>query len=431
MEKNIIMGMITPSGAEMVKRFLLPFRKNITLILPDEERHFKQVWDDEGKRGRSWGGEVRGWQNTIWNRLLLRGLAGDMGLNIVSEPVFPEKKMARKPGISAREARDGKHRKFIEVFFGRWAELDDNENIVAMFTETYLDENGIHVKCDQTSKACGKGLHNCEANVLLTNDVHGLPLSIWVASDKIHIPKHGHANNALIFFAGTFAPFHHGHLDAMNSAKKFLEKKGWNVLGGYASAFTDIKEDRVGALYPVLGSAQNRDALLQLGTMRSDWIMADPPTEHVLSLPLLEDGLHPIQLLSKRLRNRGFLPPDMPVTTFWLNGKDGIMKESFFSHFAEYAELDPLNKLRMLIIDNRPGQDEWSEERLTVSVPTLLPYISRYNLRPTRPTSAMEVREALKTCDRNRLKNSVGLPLVEAYLMGLMNEQDVKGHKTS
>ncbi len=418
--KDVLTGMVTPSNVEIFSRFLSAFQKETTIILPNEEKHFEQVYGDQLKRARTWGPHLRGWQHTYWIRILLLGLAEDLDLKIVKQPILPKKTHLRKAGLMAREVIESNQRKFIEVFFGRWAEVGKDEEIIAMYIETAINENGIQIKCDRTSKVCGRKLHNCEETILLKKDVSGHDLVNWIAQDKIKLAKSG-KKNALIFFVGTLAPFHRGHLEALNLAKSFLEKEGWNVIGGYASAFTNIKENRVEDFYSVLGQAKHRSNILQLGTMLSDWLMADFPTDHVLSLSLLERGKHPMQLLAKRLREHGALTEETTVTTFWVNGTDGVMKPEFFGNFAKYADADKFNPLRMLIIDNRQGKDEWSSERLTALVSTLLPFVSRYNLPPLNPTSATKVREALDSCDRSKLKASVGLPLVEAYLMALMN----------
>jgi len=422
LEKSVIMGMITPSDAEIVSRFLQAFRKNTTLILPDEERHFRQIWNDAKKRGRSWGPELRGWQNTFWIRSLLLGLAADIGIKIVEEPSSPKAHAVRKPCLAAREAVDDKRKRFIEVFFGRWAELDESDEIVAMHIETGRSEAGIAIKCDRTAKSCGRGLHGCGTVRLLNKDVHGHDLATWVAQDKLHTPARGRAKNALIFFAGTLAPFHRGHLEALNAAKAFLESRGWHVMGGYASAFVNVKDDRLGSLRPVLGPAHHRSVMLQLGTMFSDWLMPDFPTEHVLRSSLLEQGRHPAQLLAKRLREHGALSVETPVTTFWVNGKDAHLDPDFVNEFARHTQDDDLNPLRLLIMDNRPGKDNWSRQKLAVAASGLLPFVHRCKIRSTDPTSATAVREALMAGDRIELKRRVGLPLVEAYLMGLMHK---------
>lgn len=425
LEKNIIMGMITPSNAEVASRFLKEFHKQTTLILPKEEMHFQQVWNHEAKRMRTWGPQLRGWQHTFWIRLLLRGLAADLGLQITQKLKLSKVNAKRKPNLATREAESGSQKRFVEIFFGRWAELDKDEEIVAMYVEAASNKNSIQLKCDGTSKICGKGLHNCKKSIILQKDIHGHPLTNWIAQDKVRPIKQGQIKNALIFFAGTLAPFHQGHIHALNAAKSFLESKGWNVVGGYASVFEMIHESRVDDIYSIIGAVEHRNIMLQLGAMSSNWLMADFPVQHVLHSSLLKRGEHPAQRVAKRLRECGILSPKTPVTTFWVNGKDGQMDTAFFNGFAEHAEADPLNPLRLLIIDNRQGEDMWSKRKLSASVPALSPFVTRYKVRQAHPTSATTVRSALSTSNRNELKRSVGLPLVESYLMGLMHTDAV------
>jgi len=429
--KDILMGMLTPSSAEITSKIFQAFQKNTTVVLPEEEVHFQRVWGHELKRARTWGPELRGWQHTFWIRLLLKGFAENLGLNIDTEFRLPGKNTKRKEGLTSREATGDNRKKFIEVLFGRWAELNEHEEIVAMYLETAINEKGIHIKCDRTGKVCGKGLHNCEKTILINNDVNGGDIRTWIAQDKIKPYKKGHTKNALIFFVGTLAPFHHGHLDVLNSAKSFLEKEGWNVIGGYASPFANIKEGRADSLHSILSPVNERSNMLQLGVMQSDWLMADFPTDHVLRLSLLEQGRHPIQFLAKRLREHGALTEKDEVTTFWINGSDGYLDQNFFGGFSKYAEADKMNPLRIFVMDNRPSKDEWSKKNLASLVPSLLPFVVHHKLHQINPTSATKIRETLVLCNRKELKEYVGIPLVEAYLMGLMNSSVVGGNSNN
>ncbi|MBI2035160.1 MAG: hypothetical protein HYT12_00555 [Candidatus Liptonbacteria bacterium] len=435
LEKNIIMGMIAPSNVEIASRFLKEFRKNTTLILPKEEIHFQQVWNHEAKRIRTWGPHLRGWQHTFWTRLLLLGLATDLSLHITQKPKLSKVSTRRKAGLVAREAGGNVQNRFVEVFFGRWAELNKNGEIVAMHIAMASDKDNVQLKCDRTAKKCGRSLHKCGEKIILRKDVNGHALTNWIAQDKVRSLKDGQTKNALIFFAGTLAPFHHGHIDALNAAKSFLESRGWNIIGGYASVFKKINERRSDDIYSVLGSTEHRNIMLQLGVMGSDWLMADFPVQHVLRSSSLRRGEHPAQRLAKRLRECGALSLKTPITTFWVNGKDAHMDAVFFNDFVAYAEADPLNPLRLLIIDNRSGEDMWSKRKLSAAAPALLPFVTRCKIHQVHPTSATAIRNSIKTANRNELNQLVGLSLVESYLIGLMDtyavRKDIIQHKTS
>ena len=43
----------------------------------------------------------------------------------------------------------------------------------------------------------------------------------------------------MIFMGGSFNPVHPGHLEAMNCAKRYAEKKGYDVVAGYLAVATD------------------------------------------------------------------------------------------------------------------------------------------------------------------------------------------------
>lgn len=422
LEKHVAMGLIAPSNAEIVARFLRAFVNETTVILPDEQRHFLQTWKDIERRPRTWGSRLMGWQNTFWIRLLLRGLAAELGVKTVKVPTLSVLKHRRTHGLAMREAKAKTGKAFIEVFFGRWAELNEAEDIVAMYRVTDVDERGYVLTCDRSSKVCGKGLHDCDMSVRLASDVHGRQLSSWIAQDKLKKPVTRSSKNAVLFFTGTLAPFHHGHLDMLNAAKAHLERQGWHVIGGYAAPLAHLKEGRLEPeLEPILASGQTRSDIVQLGVMMSDWLMADTPIEHVLRASQLDDGNHPTQMIVKRLRQCGAVGERQQVTTFWVNGKDAYLQPDFFQAFASVAQSDPLNPLRMLIVDNRPGKDEWSVSRLARDVPCIASYIQRVRYHQKRHSSATAVRRALLDADRLALCDAVGAPLIEAYLMGCMH----------
>lgn len=419
LRKDVLMGLVTPMNVEIVRRFLSAFPGQASVFLPPEGRHFLQAWNHVGQRPRTWGADLMGWQNTLWIRLLLQGLAADLGLPAVPAPKIGRALPSRVRGAAAREAAGPRGHAFIEAVPGRWTEVDAGERIVALH-RPYRGEGGeIRLRCDRSSQACGKGLHDCGARPVLSVDAGGRPLADWIATDKTVPPKRG-KKTAVLFFVGTLAPFHHGHLEALDAAKRHLETRGWQVVGGYASAFTEIRPGRAGTLDAVLGPGERRSLMLQLGVSGSNWLMADASVDRVLDAASLAGGEHPAQRIVARLRVQGALADDAVVTTFWINGKDAVLKPEFFAAFAEAADADPRNPLRMLVVDNRPGEDGWSRERIAAQVPALERAVLRCRYRSKSPTSATAVRAALASADRAGLAKTVGLPLVEAYLMGLM-----------
>lgn len=428
MQKDVVMGMVTPLNIDAVSRFLNVFHGSVKIVIPDEETHYNQFFSDAKNRPRGWGSEFQTWRNAYQTRLLLRGLADEVSLMIVDSVKDYVKKGKRKEMHANRKVIIESGRVFIETFFGRWAELDAEENILAMYNEVKFTNGSIAIQCDKTAKVCGKGAHDCDNLILLGNDFEGRPLSNWIACDKIKkVDKK--KPNAVIFFAGTLAPFHHGHLNVLDGAKAFLEAKGWNVIGGYASTFANRKEDRFGDLAELFQPVEHRNAMLQLGSMHSDWLMADFPVQHVLHAQMLDENNHPAQLVVKRLRDCGAIEADLPVTTFWVNGEDGYLDPEFFGRFASHANDNVLNPLRMLIVDNRPGQEKmWSAKKIAKTVPSLEKFVLRYRQRMGKPTSATVIRNAILSGDRVAFRESLGLPLVESYLLGLLHKYvNVKG----
>lgn len=421
LKKDLIMGLITPLNIEAISRFLSAFYGQAKLILPSEEEHYRWAWNDNKKRPRTWGPEFRTWKNTYWLRLLLRGLAEELHIQIVKSPTCLAKMRLQKEKFANRKGVDRRGNIFVETFFNRWAELDVHKDIIAMYRSVMTLDGSINIQCDKTAKGCGRGSHRCDLNIVLQNDITGRPLSNWIAREKMR-PFEKKKKNAVIFFVGTLAPFHYGHLNLLDGAKLYLESLGWNVAAGYASTFVSRKEERIGELYPMLGSIDHRNAILQLGALSSDWLMVDFPVEHVLHSSLLKNGKHPSQRIAKRLRDCGAINSKIPVTIFWVNGADAYLDKDFFRNFAEYANVDLLNPLRMLIVENRSGKNNWSKKNVMQTVPEVDPFILRYRNHMKNPTSATAIRNAMLSGDRIALRKLIGLPLVESYLLGILQK---------
>lgn len=81
--------------------------------------------------------------------------------------------------------------------------------------------------------------------------------------------------NAVLLSTGSYAPVHAGHIEIMEKAKRELERRGWNVVGGYLSpshdAYVGIKNDGSAAMH--VGERVRRCGGI---TADSDWLMVDP-----------------------------------------------------------------------------------------------------------------------------------------------------------
>ncbi len=97
------------------------------------------------------------------------------------------------------------------------------------------------------------------------------PNYICTALDKI---SNCHTNNpAILMTTGSFAPFHRGHLEMMETAKQCAEQYGFNVIGGYISPahdeYVSVK----------CGSGEldvcTRIAIIEAAIKESDWLMVD------------------------------------------------------------------------------------------------------------------------------------------------------------
>lgn len=91
-----------------------------------------------------------------------------------------------------------------------------------------------------------------------------------------HKIKKPETNKTVVLLTtGSFSPIHKGHMQMMNLAKKTLEKKGYEVLGGYISLSHDdyVKQKYEGKAYIPGGIRLN---ICEKVVQSSSWLMVDP-----------------------------------------------------------------------------------------------------------------------------------------------------------
>lgn len=102
---------------------------------------------------------------------------------------------------------------------------------------------------------------------------------VWLTTTPVHkIRDNMQASvgrNAVLLSTGSYAPVHQGHIEIMEKAKRELERRGWNVVGGYLSpshdSYVGIKNGGSAAMH--VGERLHRCGLV---TADSDWLMVDP-----------------------------------------------------------------------------------------------------------------------------------------------------------
>jgi len=160
--------------------------------------------------------------------------------------------------------------------------------------------------------------------------------------------------------------------------------------------------------------------MLTLGTLYSNWAMPDYPIKNLLDKNLLKKGIHPVQDIAKRLRANGIINSKTVITTFWINGTDALLDSDFFRTFAECADNDKQNNLRIILV-KRLGKNLWSKSIISKEVPKLEKYILRCHSNFKNPTSGTKIRQAITINSRIQLRKAQEISLVEAYMLGLMH----------
>ena len=80
---------------------------------------------------------------------------------------------------------------------------------------------------------------------------------------------------AVLLTTGGMAPIHNGHIEMMEKAREIVEKRGYEVFGGY---FAPGHDSYVGQKYGGTAAipAEHRCAMVELACQDSDWLSCDP-----------------------------------------------------------------------------------------------------------------------------------------------------------
>jgi hypothetical protein len=80
---------------------------------------------------------------------------------------------------------------------------------------------------------------------------------------------------AVLFTTGGMAPIHNGHIEMMEEAKRIMEDKGYDVVGGF---FCPGHDSYVGQKYGGTAAipAEHRCAMVELAVQDSNWLECDP-----------------------------------------------------------------------------------------------------------------------------------------------------------
>ena len=357
LRKDVLMGLVTPMNVEIVRRFLSAFPGQASVFLPPEGRHFLQAWNHVGQRPRTWGSGFDGVAEYALDPAFAAGLAADLGLPAVPAPkigrALPSRVRARRR-VSGGSQGTCLHRGGSWTMDQKWTRGADRRPAPSVSRRGRRNPSalrsflpGLRKGAARLRRASGL-VRRCRraAACGLDRDGQDRPL------------EEGKRRPSC--FVGTLAPFHHGHLEALDAAKRHLETRRWQVVGGYASAFTEIRPGRAGTLDAVLGPGERRSLMLQLGVSGSGWLMADASVDRVLDAASLAGGASgPTDRRAAARPGRAFAD-DAVVTTFGSMEKMPCSSRSSSRRSRRRPMRIRGNPLRMLVVDNRPGEDGWS-----------------------------------------------------------------------
>jgi len=160
--------------------------------------------------------------------------------------------------------------------------------------------------------------------------------------------------NFVLLSFGSYCPIHNNHISMLVTAKRFMEDKGYNIVGTYISVSSDNQNQKKlkGDWLPF----QHRTAMCELVTSEFDWIMVDKYS-----------GTHGLMCRDGKKHLETFLHEyykTKDVTLLSVIGADGAMAIRSKNIF----------KAGMLIVVNRKlpnSLDQW------VSRPHVAPYIEK------------------------------------------------------
>jgi len=133
---------------------------------------------------------------------------------------------------------------------------------------------------------------------------------------------------AVLLTTGAFSPIHNGHVQMMNVAKRELEHRGFEVLGGYISPshdeYVSQKNNGDAAL-----SLQHRLHLCDLTLIKSTWLMSDDwEAKQRVSVPYTEV----IRRLEKYLAES--IQIAVPIEVVYVMGSDNAAYTRAFIHLG-------------------------------------------------------------------------------------------------
>lgn len=430
-----VVNLITPDNAMLVGHLLQGLHQRYgvgyVVVAPDTLAH--HIMSRAGGRQYPFHFTHRGLMHAHANSLHLRGMADTYGLHMLRD--IDLERYARQPdnawSLPQMRWREGcAQHQLLEVLPGTWVEsLDDNPSFI--FATTRTTPQAVHLECRRGTKLCSNvhGGH-CAVRLELTKDA---VIGRWPGNDRGSRlseeldPNASNANYAtwiprpatvsasgkrcVIGYTGSFAPFHTGHVEVLEIAKRHLEGVGYSVCAGYVSPWPFTGTPHKEAWHDFWASWQERARLTYLYLLEHPWLRFDgylglDGVCAPLDVKSLFRREHAMQTIKQRLLD---VHGQSDIEVFWVNGDDAHYEASFFESQA-FAD----SGIRICIVPRRTASSDhrWHDStRWTIC-----------QEQPSLRISSTVIREAMLVGDTERARRYVGDEMAYAYLLYLYHK---------
>lgn len=287
----------------------------------------------------------------------------------------------------------------------------------------YDNEGHAKFKCvgNEISIRCLK-YHGQRCKMMLGSQYvegHGLDslgYRYWICTQKLRTLPPNMQRIAVIAFFGTFAPFHKGHLEVLELARKRLEKENYFVCGGFVCPVggTSTKKD----LSKKLSLWKTRAAMVYLALLNHDWASFDGfegEEKSLLNKRSFNNGKHVTQSIGERVAKFYGKSIDN-VDVFWVNGDDAHYDRDFFINLRN-CNRKP--NVRMCIVPRRGTQASSWDEAVQKDMGQALVVAEKQSME----VSSSSIREHVRNMNIPSVFEEIGNSRTASFFLWICSEE--------